>query len=174
LLTSNETRRFLELPGMDSPPENGSLEIRNIDGGALLQVRDVVSDEEYEWKVVTEKSPSPEQERALRFAFRAVKHVKSNAIVVVRESRTVGIGAGQMNRLESVRIATKNGGDRCKGAVLGSDAFFPFRDGVDTAVEAEVSAIVQPGGSKRDEEAIQAANEAGVAMVFTGVRHFRH
>ncbi|MCA9415350.1 MAG: bifunctional phosphoribosylaminoimidazolecarboxamide formyltransferase/IMP cyclohydrolase, partial [Candidatus Omnitrophica bacterium] len=120
------------------------------------------------------RQPTAEEKASLLFAFRAVKHVKSNAIVLVQGTHTVGIGAGQMNRLESVRIATKNAGDKAKGSVLGSDAFFPFRDGVDAAAEAGVGLIIQPGGSKRDDEAIEAADEAGIAMVFTGVRHFRH
>jgi phosphoribosylaminoimidazolecarboxamide formyltransferase/IMP cyclohydrolase len=108
------------------------------------------------------------------FAFRAVKQDKSNAIVLVQGTRTVGIGAGQMNRIESVRIASRNAGERAVGASLGSDAFFPFRDGVDAAIASGVTTIILPGGSKRDEEVIEAANEADVAMVFTGIRHFMH
>lgn len=145
-----------------------------IEGGALIQDRDVVDDSEYQWNVATRRQPTEEEKRSLLFAFRAAKQVKSNAIVLVQGTRTVGIGAGQMNRLESVRIASRNAGERSRGAVLGSDAFFPFRDGVDQAIEAGVTAIIQPGGSKRDEEVIEAANQADVAMVFTGFRHFRH
>lgn len=145
-----------------------------IEGGALIQDRDVVDDSEYQWNVATRRQPTEEEKRSLLFAFRAAKQVKSNAIVLVQGTRTVGIGAGQMNRLESVRIASRNAGDLSRGAVLGSDAFFPFRDGVDQAIEAGVTAIIQPGGSKRDEEVIEAANQADVAMVFTGFRHFRH
>ncbi len=174
LLTSKASRRFLELPGLDQPLVRGSLEIRLIEGGALMQDRDVVTDEEYAWKVVTKRAPTPEEKASLLFAFRAVKQVKSNAIVLVQGTRTVGIGAGQMNRLESVRIASRNAGEKAVGASLGSDAFFPFRDGVDAAIAAGVTSIIQPGGSKRDEEVIEAANEADIAMVFTGIRHFRH
>ncbi len=174
LLTSKASRRFLELPGLDQPPLKGSQEIRLIEGGALMQDRDVVRDEEYAWRVVTKRAPSMEEKTSLLFAFRAVKQVKSNAIVLVQGTRTVGIGAGQMNRLESVRIASRNAGERAVGASLGSDAFFPFRDGVDAAIAAGVTSIIQPGGSKRDEEVIEAANEADIAMVFTGIRHFRH
>jgi len=174
LLTSKQTRRFLRLPGMETRPEKGILEVRNIAGGALVQERDVLWDEDYEWKVVTKRAPTEEEEASMRFAFRAVKQVKSNAIVIVQGAQTVGVGAGQMNRLESVRIAAKNAAERAQGGVLGSDAFFPFRDGVDAAAEAGVRCIIQPGGSKRDEEAIAAADEAGIAMVFTGYRHFRH
>jgi len=174
LLVQKSTRRFLELPGLDKPAKKGVLELRFLEGGALAQDKDVVADDEYEWKVVSERQPTDQERASLLFAFRAVKHVKSNAIVLVQGTKTVGIGAGQMNRLESVRIATKNAGDKAKGSVLGSDAFFPFRDGVDAAAEAGVGLIIQPGGSKRDDEAIEAANQAGIAMVFTGMRHFRH
>ncbi len=174
LLVQKQTRRFLELPGLDQVVSKGTLELRFIDGGALAQEKDVVEDQEYDWKVVTKRQPTKEETSSLLFAFRAVKQVKSNAIVLVQGTKTVGIGAGQMNRLESVRIATKNAGEKARGSILGSDAFFPFRDGVDTAAEAGVGLIIQPGGSKRDEEAIEAANEAGIAMVFTGTRHFRH
>lgn len=174
LLTSKASRRFLELPGLEQPPTKGSLEIRVIEGGALVQDRDIVTDDEYGWKVVTRRAPTDQERASLLFAFRAVKQVKSNAIVLVQGTRTVGIGAGQMNRLESVRIASRNAGERAVGASLGSDAFFPFRDGVDAAIAAGVTSIIQPGGSKRDDEVIEAANEADIAMVFTGIRHFRH
>lgn len=173
-LTQKATRRFLQLTGMETPATAGVLEYRNIDGGLLVQARDTVADSEYDWKVVTLRVPTEAEKRSMLFAFRAVKQVKSNAIVLVRGTKTVGIGAGQMNRLESVRIAVKNAADRGQGAVLGSDAFFPFRDGVDAAAAAGIACIVQPGGSKRDEEAIEAADEAGIAMVFTNFRHFRH
>lgn len=174
LLTSKATRRFLELSGMEAPPAKGGMDIRMFEGGALVQDRDVVADGEYEWNVVTKRAPSQAERDSLLFAFRAVKHVKSNAIVLVRGRRTVGVGAGQMNRLESVRIAVGNAGERAVGSALGSDAFFPFRDGVDAAAKAGVRCIIQPGGSKRDDEAIAAADEADIAMVFTGIRHFRH
>ncbi len=174
LLSTKATRRFLELPGLDQAAGKNSIEVRMIEGGALIQDRDVVDDSEYQWNVATRRQPTEEEKRSLLFAFRAAKQVKSNAIVLVQGTRTVGIGAGQMNRLESVRIASRNAGDLSRGAVLGSDAFFPFRDGVDQAIEAGVTAIIQPGGSKRDEEVIEAANQADVAMVFTGFRHFRH
>jgi phosphoribosylaminoimidazolecarboxamide formyltransferase/IMP cyclohydrolase len=108
------------------------------------------------------------------FAWRVVKHVKSNAIVFAKGKATVGIGAGQMSRVDSVRIAVWKAGDRAKGAVMASDAFFPFRDGIDEAARAGITAVIQPGGSLRDGEVIEAADEHGIAMVFTGVRHFRH
>ena len=112
--------------------------------------------------------------RDLRFAWEVVRHVKSNAIVLARDEAVVGVGSGQPNRLESVRIAIAKAGDRAAGSVLASDAFFPFADGLEAAARRGITAIVQPGGSVRDDEVIAAANQAGIAMVFTGVRHFRH
>ena len=125
-------------------------------------------------KVVTKRKPSEEEYQALDFAWRVVKHVKSNAIVLATRDKLVGVGAGQMSRVDSVKIAIMKATASTKGTVMGSDAFFPFRDVVDTAAGAGVTAIIQPGGSIRDEESIRAADEHGIAMVFTGVRHFRH
>jgi len=118
--------------------------------------------------------PTEEEYQALDFAWRVVKHVKSNAIVLTTKDRLVGVGAGQMSRVDSVKIAIMKATAPTRGTVMGSDAFFPFRDVVDTAAEAGVTAIVQPGGSIRDEESIRAADEHGIAMIFTGVRHFKH
>jgi len=131
-------------------------------------------------RCVSKRQPTPDEEKALRFAWRACKHVKSNAIVLAGPEQTVGIGAGQMSRVDSVRLAGekfeqfKKDSDAPKTMVLASDAFFPFRDGVDHAAKLGPSALIQPGGSIRDEEVIQAADEHGMAMVFTGMRHFRH
>jgi phosphoribosylaminoimidazolecarboxamide formyltransferase/IMP cyclohydrolase len=125
-------------------------------------------------RVVTERQPTDRERRDLEFAWRVVKHVKSNAIVLAQAGRTRGVGAGQMSRVDSVRISIQKAGTASKGAVLASDAFFPFRDGVDEAGKAGVTAIIQPGGSMRDEEVIQAANEYRMAMIFTGLRHFKH
>jgi phosphoribosylaminoimidazolecarboxamide formyltransferase/IMP cyclohydrolase len=125
-------------------------------------------------RVVTRRSPSDAEYRDLMFAFRVVKHVKSNAIVLAREGRTLGVGAGQMSRVDSVRISVQKAAGNARGALLASDAFFPFRDGIDEAGKAGISAIIQPGGSLRDAEVIEAANEYGMAMIFTGLRHFRH
>ena len=125
-------------------------------------------------KVVTKRSPTAEEYQALDFAWRVVKSVKSNAIVFTTRDQLVGVGAGQMSRVDSVQIATMKAILPTKGTVLASDAFFPFRDGVDMAAKAGATAIIQPGGSIRDEEAIQAADEHGMAMIFTGRRHFRH
>lgn len=125
-------------------------------------------------KVVTEKVPTEEEIKELIFAWNIVKHVKSNAIVVTKDGQSLGVGAGQMNRVGSANIAFAQAGEKCKGAVLASDAFFPFRDSIDAAHEAGITAIIQPGGSVRDQEVIDACNEFGIAMVFTGIRHFRH
>ncbi len=126
------------------------------------------------WRVVTAREPNAQEMDDLAFAWHAVRHVKSNAIVLARDRALTGVGSGQPNRLESVRIAVDKAGERAAGSVLASDAFFPFPDGLETAIAAGVTAAIQPGGSVRDEAVIAAADRAGVAMVFTGTRHFRH
>ncbi len=151
-----------------------TLEVRSVTGGLLVQEHDTVDLDETQLQVVTPRAPTPEEMADLRFAGRVCKWVKSNAIVLARGGATVGIGSGQPNRVGAVEIAVKAAGDRARGTVLASDAFFPFRDGVDAAARAGVTAIIQPGGSVRDEEVIAAATEGGMAMVLTGVRHFRH
>jgi phosphoribosylaminoimidazolecarboxamide formyltransferase/IMP cyclohydrolase len=154
-----------------------ALEYRKISGGMLVQTPDAHKISLDDLKVVTEKQPTESQLRALLFAWTVCKHVKSNAIVFTNEYQTIGVGAGQMNRIDSVRIAAERAGRTelsIQGSVLASDAFFPFRDGVDEAAKYGVSAIIQPGGSVRDEEVIEAANEHEIAMVFTGIRHFKH
>ncbi|MEW6423455.1 MAG: bifunctional phosphoribosylaminoimidazolecarboxamide formyltransferase/IMP cyclohydrolase [Bacillota bacterium] len=150
------------------------LDVRKVNGGFLLQEadREMVIPERV--RVVTEKQPTEEQLAELAFAMAIVKHVKSNAIVVTRNRQLIGVGAGQMNRVGSARIALTQAGERARGAVLASDAFFPFRDTVDEAARAGIAAIVQPGGSLRDEESIAACNEYGIPMIFTGMRHFKH
>jgi phosphoribosylaminoimidazolecarboxamide formyltransferase/IMP cyclohydrolase len=153
---------------------------KQVSGGLLVQQRDASADGEVEnGKVVTKRAPSDSEKRALAFAWRVCKHVKSNAIVLARSDehavlRTVGVGAGQMSRVMSVEIAAKKAGDESKGSVLASDAFFPFPDGVEAAARAGVTAVAQPGGSVKDSDVIAAADAAGMAMIFTGVRHFRH
>jgi phosphoribosylaminoimidazolecarboxamide formyltransferase/IMP cyclohydrolase len=155
----------------------GSLEFKQVSGGFLVQDRDEHRLQESDLQFVTEKRPNPNEIKALLFAWTVCKHVKSNAIVFANEKQTLGVGAGQMNRVDSVRIAAMRA-ERfnlpLKGSVLASDAFFPFRDNIDEAVKYGVSAIIQPGGSVRDEECIKAANELGISMVFTGIRHFKH
>ncbi|HLW63677.1 MAG TPA: bifunctional phosphoribosylaminoimidazolecarboxamide formyltransferase/IMP cyclohydrolase [Gemmataceae bacterium] len=156
-------------------PPQPSLDYRRIDGGLLVQDRDIRSDEDLAAAEVKTKRPPTEAERAdLAFAWKVCKHVKSNAIVLARQGMLVGAGAGQMSRVDSVQIAVKKASERSKGSVLASDAFFPFRDNVDAAAAAGITAMVQPGGSVKDSESIAACDEHGIAMIFTGVRHFRH
>jgi phosphoribosylaminoimidazolecarboxamide formyltransferase/IMP cyclohydrolase len=149
-------------------------EVRSVSGGFLVQARDLYTAAAADARVVTARAPSEIELANLDFAWRVAKHVKSNAIVICAEGRTLGVGAGQMSRVDSVRIAVSKARVPLAGSVLGSDAFFPFRDSVDEAAKAGVTAIIQPGGSVRDEEAIEAANAHEIAMVFTGQRHFRH
>ncbi|GAB6180236.1 bifunctional phosphoribosylaminoimidazolecarboxamide formyltransferase/IMP cyclohydrolase [Desulfotomaculum defluvii] len=150
------------------------LEVRKVNGGLLVQQADRLVLNMDEVKVVTERQPSQEELKELIFAMTVVKHVKSNAIVLGKAGQIIGVGAGQMNRVGSARIAFEQAGEKARGAVLASDAFFPFRDTVDEAAKMGIRAIIQPGGSIRDEESIQACNEHGIAMVFTGMRHFKH
>ncbi|MDA1054813.1 MAG: bifunctional phosphoribosylaminoimidazolecarboxamide formyltransferase/IMP cyclohydrolase [Planctomycetota bacterium] len=147
---------------------------RYIDGGMLVQDADTLPDPEAEWKVVTDKQPTDEQLAELRFGWTVVRHVKSNAIVLSKGQALCGVGAGQMSRVDSVDMAIRKAGDRAAGSVLSSDAFFPFSDSISKAAEAGVAAIIQPGGSKNDDEVIAACNEAGIPMIFTGRRHFKH
>jgi phosphoribosylaminoimidazolecarboxamide formyltransferase/IMP cyclohydrolase len=152
-------------------------ELRSVGGGVLAQERDNGWVDAADLKCVTKRQPSPQERRDLLFAWRVCKYVKSNAIVFARDEATVGIGAGQMSRVYSSRIGAikaEDAGLSVRGAVMASDAFFPFRDGVDVAVRQGVTAVIQPGGSMRDSEVIAAADEAGIAMLFTGMRHFRH
>ena len=167
--------RVLEV-GFREPRLRGR-EYRRVSGGMLIQDADTLLLKEKELEVVTKRTPSESEQRDLVFAFKVVAAVKSNAIVFARDARTIGIGGGQPNRVTSARIAllrAEEMGLETRGAVLASDAFFPFRDTVDLAAEKGISAIIQPGGSRRDDESIEAANEHGMAMVFTGYRHFKH
>lgn len=148
--------------------------IETISGGFLVQERDIHHLDPASLKVVTETQPDPALLDDLVFAWNVVKHVKSNAIVVAKDGVSIGVGAGQMNRVGSCDIALKHAGDKAKGAVLASDAFFPFADNIEVAAKAGITAIIQPGGSIRDQEVIDACNKFGIAMVFTGVRHFKH
>jgi phosphoribosylaminoimidazolecarboxamide formyltransferase/IMP cyclohydrolase len=152
-------------------------DFKKVSGGLLVQNTDLGVITADDLKIVTEKAPTAAQVRDLLFAWTVVKYVKSNAIIFCRDNMTIGVGAGQMSRVYSTKIAAIKAGDEgleVKGSVMASDAFFPFRDGIDAAAEHGISAIIQPGGSMRDDEVIQAANEHGLAMVFTGMRHFRH
>ena len=149
-------------------------DLRPITGGILVQTPDVIDEDPASWNTVTNRAPTAAQLADLAFAWKASKHIKSNAIVMVKDRTLVGMGAGQPNRVVSVHLSQLKAGDKAKGSVLASDAFFPFPDNIELAAEAGVTAIVQPGGSIRDVEVIEAANNADLAMVFTGVRHFRH
>jgi len=170
-----ENVRLLVTGGL--APSNTRLEFRSLNGGLLVQGRDLGMVAREELKVVTKRAPSPAELDDLQFAWQVCKYVKSNAIVFAKGGMTVGIGAGQMSRVVSTRIAAMKARDEGlepRGSVMASDAFFPFRDGLDAAAEHGITAVIQPGGSKRDAEVIAAADEHGIAMVFTGMRHFRH
>jgi phosphoribosylaminoimidazolecarboxamide formyltransferase/IMP cyclohydrolase len=174
VLAAKENLRVLEIP---LAHEYNAHEYKRVGGGLLVQSADARSIERMELKVVTRKAPTEAQWADLLFAWRVAKYVKSNAIVYCRDGMTVGVGAGQMSRVDSARIASikaQNAQIALAGSVAASDAFFPFRDGLDVVVDAGAAAVIQPGGSVRDQEVIAAADERGVAMIFTGVRHFRH
>ena len=166
--------RLLKLKGIEKSVKREGMVYRNVVGGFLLQERDVSLTPRKEWKIVTKKKPTEEELRSMEFAVKCVKHVKSNSVVFVKDTKTVGIGGGQTARVDATWIATHKGGENIKGSTMASDAFFPFRDAVDVAAEAGVKAIIQPGGSIRDKEVIQAADENGISMVFSGQRYFRH
>jgi len=169
-----QTKKNLRVIRMSSAEQTNELEFRQISGGMLVQTKDVHELRKEDLKVVTERQPTDEEIRALLFAWTVCKHTKSNAIVYARADQTVGVGAGQMSRVDSVKIGAMRAQLPITGSVLASDAFFPFRDGLDEAARHGITAVIQPGGSVRDDEVIAAANEHGLAMVFTGVRHFKH
>jgi phosphoribosylaminoimidazolecarboxamide formyltransferase/IMP cyclohydrolase len=148
--------------------------VKNVSGGLLLQDADTAKIAESDLKVVTWRPPTAEELRSLLFAWRICKHVKSNAIVYARDSQTLGVGAGQMSRVDSARFGAQKAVLPLQGCVAASDAFFPFPDGLEEIAKAGATAVIQPGGSVRDKEVIAAADKLGMAMVFTGIRHFRH
>ena len=175
VLSEKKNVRVLATGDWTAPVD--SLEIKKVSGGLLVQGSDLGRITADDLKVVTKKAPTPEQLEDMLFAWTIVKYVKSNAIIFCKDKATIGVGAGQMSRVYSTKIAALKAADEglvVKGSVMASDAFFPFRDGIDTAAETGIAAIIQPGGSMRDDEVIQAADEHGLAMVFTGMRHFRH
>ncbi|HEC87770.1 MAG TPA: bifunctional phosphoribosylaminoimidazolecarboxamide formyltransferase/IMP cyclohydrolase [Thermoplasmata archaeon] len=174
ILGKKKNLRLLEIRGIDKEKRKDSTEIRSVEGGLLMQDKDVKEINPEEWKVVTIKKPSEEDIESMVFAMKCVRHVKSNSVVFVKGKKTVAIGGGQTSRVDATWIAVHKGKERIKGSIMASDAFFPFRDAVDVACEAGVKAIVQPGGSIRDEEVIKAADEHGIIMVFTGQRSFLH
>jgi phosphoribosylaminoimidazolecarboxamide formyltransferase / IMP cyclohydrolase len=183
ILAKKQNLRVLRTGAMADPTAEGQV-IKSIAGGLLVQSRDSGRVSRDQLKVVTKRAPTEQEMRDLLVAFRIGKHVKSNTIVYVKDGSTAGIGAGQMSRIDSARIAARKALDaaeaagwaepRTKGSAAASDAFFPFADGLLTVAEAGATAVIQPGGSMRDEEVIKAADEAGLAMVMTGMRHFRH
>ncbi len=183
ILASKKNLRLLLAGGLPDPRSAG-LTYKTVAGGLLVQSRDNAGVDAMNLKTVTRRQPSESEWRDLRFAFRVAKHVKSNAIVYAKDLATVGIGGGQMSRVDSARIAARKAQDAAvelklaepmtRGSVVASDAFFPFADGMLACIEAGATAVIQPGGSMRDDEVIRAADDAGIAMVFTGVRHFRH
>ncbi|MGB8583317.1 MAG: bifunctional phosphoribosylaminoimidazolecarboxamide formyltransferase/IMP cyclohydrolase [Candidatus Sulfotelmatobacter sp.] len=166
------TKKNLRLVEVTAAPQKWTL--KNISGGVLLQDADVRPLQDIDLKVVTQRAPTPEETRALLFAWKVCKHVKSNAIVYARDGQTVGVGAGQMSRVDAAKIGAMKAQLRLQGTVAASDAFFPFPDGVEEIARAGATAIIQPGGSQRDAEVIAAADRLGLAMLFSGVRHFRH
>ncbi|HUV31267.1 MAG TPA: bifunctional phosphoribosylaminoimidazolecarboxamide formyltransferase/IMP cyclohydrolase [Acidobacteriota bacterium] len=174
LLKKKRNRRLLELGQIAAGRPDGGKVLRYLRGGLLVQEEDTLETSESDLKVVTKRSPTADEVGSLLFAWKVVRHTKSNAIVLAKNRATVGIGMGQTSRVDSGFMAVKRAGDRAGGAVMASDAFFPMADGIEVATNAGVTAIIQPGGSKGDEEAIAAADHAGAAMVFTGVRHFKH
>ena len=174
-----ERVRLLEVGDMSVEPDPHEMDLKRIAGGVLMQTRDLVGLNEDQWKVVTERKPTDREMDDLRLAWLVCKHTKSNAITICKDGMLIGNGAGQMSRVMSCRIATwlakENGhGEELAGSAAASDAFFPFRDGPDILADAGVTAIIQPGGSKRDDDTIAACDERGIAMVFTGTRHFKH
>jgi phosphoribosylaminoimidazolecarboxamide formyltransferase/IMP cyclohydrolase len=183
IVAGKKNLRLLLAGGLPDPRAQGTT-VKSVAGGLLVQSRDNAVVDDMEMKVVTERAPTHAELRDLAFAFRVAKHVKSNTIVYAKGGATVGIGAGQMSRIDSARIAARKAQDAAKelglatpltkGSVVASDAFFPFADGLLVAIEAGATAVIQPGGSVRDDEVIKAADEHGIAMVFTGTRHFRH
>jgi len=179
ILKEKKNIRLLKVPGITqgASAKKQMMSLRRVTGGILLQDRDLGYVDLAKAQVVTKRSPTPYEIEALRFAWKVVKYVKSNAVVYAKKDQIIGVGAGQMSRVDSSRIAiekAQNAGLSLKGSVVASDAFFPFRDGVDEAAKAGATAVVQPGGSVRDQEVIDAANEHNMAMIFTGMRHFRH
>lgn len=176
IITAKKNVRVLSCGQWDTE-RPADLDYKRVNGGLLVQDRDIHVISGDELKVVTARPPSADEIRDLLFAWSVAQYVKSNAIVYCRNHQTIGIGAGQMSRVYSARIAGIKAADEgleVKGSVMASDAFFPFRDGIDAAAAAGITAVIQPGGSMRDDEVIAAADEADIAMVFTAVRHFRH
>jgi phosphoribosylaminoimidazolecarboxamide formyltransferase/IMP cyclohydrolase len=174
ILSQKKNIRILELPTIGAPLLPGTLDMKKVVGGLLAQEIDSQLYDDAQLQFVTRAKPTEEQLEQLKFAYKVVKHTKSNAIVLVNGKATCGIGAGQTNRIWAAQQAIEHAGEKAKGAVMASDAFFPFPDCVEAAAAAGISAIIQPGGSVRDAESIEACDRHGIAMVFCGMRHFKH
>ena len=174
ILTQKKNLRLLKLPDCAKPNTKDTVDMKKVVGGLLVQQLDTELLNEADLKVVTDRAPTEEEMRQMMIAMRVVKHVKSNAICLVKGNGTIGVGCGQMNRVTSLQLCVDQAGEKAVGSVIGSDAFFPFSDCVELAAKAGITAIIQPGGSIRDQESIDACNKAGIAMVFTGMRHFKH
>jgi phosphoribosylaminoimidazolecarboxamide formyltransferase / IMP cyclohydrolase len=174
ILNQKKNLRLLQLPGLQTPIPRSGTEYRSVTGGILAQDRDTYFADPQTWKTVTVNKPTHQQIQTMIFAAKTVKHIKSNSVVFCKNTQTVAIGGGQTSRVDAVWIATHKGKDNIKNSTMASDAYFPFRDGIDVAAQAGVTAILQPGGSIRDDEVIKAANEHSITMVFTGQRYFRH
>ncbi len=174
ILTKKKNLRLLRLPKAAQKNTSDMLDMKKVAGGLLVQQLDTELMDESQLTCVTDRKPTDEEMEQLKFAWKIVKHVKSNGIALAKANRSVGIGPGQTNRITALELAIKYAGENARGSVMASDAFFPFDDCVKAAAEAGITAIIQPGGSIRDEDSIKACNEAGIAMVFTGMRHFKH
>ena len=172
ILKKRKQVRLLKVVGEAGPLSN--VEVRKVSGGVLLQTLDSIDEDSSTWDVVTDRKPTQSELDDLAFAWKVSKHIKSNTIVLAKDNAVVGMGAGQPNRVTSVHLALRIAGDKAKGSALASDAFFPFADSIQMAVEGGIDVIAQPGGSVRDDEVITEANRLNVAMVFTGIRHFKH
>lgn len=170
ILSAKKNIRLVEV----ADTKEKELQLHKVSGGLLAQTPDDSSETRADCTCVTERAPTEEEWQALEFGWKIVKHVKSNAIVLTGKDVTYGVGAGQMNRVGAADIAIAEAGEKCKGAIMASDAFFPFGDTIEAAGKAGITAVIQPGGSIRDQESIDMANKYGIAMVFTGHRHFRH
>jgi phosphoribosylaminoimidazolecarboxamide formyltransferase/IMP cyclohydrolase len=174
IFSKKKNLRVLKLKELDKKINRNGIVFRSVVGGILSQERNIKLTKKKDWKIVTKRKPTEQELLSMEFAVKCVKHIKSNSVVFVKDTRTVGIGGGQTSRVDAVWIATSKGKENIKGSIMASDAFFPFRDGIDVAANAGVKAIIQPGGSIRDKEVIKAADEHNITMVFSSQRYFRH
>ncbi|PIU57095.1 MAG: bifunctional phosphoribosylaminoimidazolecarboxamide formyltransferase/IMP cyclohydrolase PurH, partial [Chloroflexi bacterium CG07_land_8_20_14_0_80_51_10] len=173
-LKTKRDLRILDMGSLETVAPTSSLDFRRVGGGLLVQTADTLAEDPRAWRVVTKRQPTLEEMQSLTFAWKVAKHVKSNAIVLAKGTMLLGMGAGQPSRVDSVEIALRKAGAEAKGSALASDAMFPFPDGIELAAKGGATAVVQPGGSVRDDKIIEAADKHNLAMVFTGIRHFKH